>query len=218
MTKSEHNRIQPTASIIRHSIFSPIENYCGTRYAAKLLGLSVGTIQKLVEKNELYGWKTEGGHRRISITSIEEYQRKFEIITNPTKPTDQRLRVLLVEDDAVTRKMLESYCNNAPLPIDCTVMGSGMEALINIASIQPDLLITDLDMPGVDGFELLRLLRQNSQFDQMAVLVLTALTKAEIRDRGELPQGSIYLPKPAKASWFNGFFEGITLMRSPIIK
>ena len=51
------------------------EDYCGTTYAAKLLGLSVGTIQTLVEKNELQAWKTQGGHRRISMPSIREYQK-----------------------------------------------------------------------------------------------------------------------------------------------
>jgi excisionase family DNA binding protein len=43
------------------------DEYCGTSYAAKLLNLSVGSVQSLVEKNELVAWKTQGGHRRISI-------------------------------------------------------------------------------------------------------------------------------------------------------
>ena len=38
------------------------DEYCGTSYAAKLLNLSVGSIQSLVEKNELRAWKTQGGH------------------------------------------------------------------------------------------------------------------------------------------------------------
>ena len=42
------------------------DEYCGTSYAAKLLNLSVGTVQTLVEKNELEAWKTQSGHRRIS--------------------------------------------------------------------------------------------------------------------------------------------------------
>jgi len=53
-----------------HSTPERPEDYCGTTYAAKLLGLSVGTIQTLVEKAELQAWKTQGGHRRISMQSI----------------------------------------------------------------------------------------------------------------------------------------------------
>ncbi len=128
------------------------EDYCGTTYAAKLLGLSVGTIQTLVEKNELQAWKTQGGHRRISMPSIREYQRKHNMLTITNEPRDNRLRVLLVEDDAVTREMLRGYCNRSSMPVDCTAMSSGLEALIDIASIKPDVLITDLDMPGLYGF------------------------------------------------------------------
>jgi excisionase family DNA binding protein len=182
------------------------EDYCGTTYAAKLLGLSVGTIQTLVEKNELQAWKTQGGHRRISMPSIREFQRKHNMLTVQNTPSDNRLRVLLVEDDAVTREMLRGYCNRSVMPVDCTAMSSGLEALIDISSIKPDVLITDLDMPGVDGFELLRTLRQNSLFNRMTTLVLSALSPEEIESRGGLPEGTIFMAKPINMDWFNGFF------------
>jgi excisionase family DNA binding protein len=182
------------------------EDYCGTTYAAKLLGLSVGTIQTLVEKNELQAWKTQGGHRRISMPSIREYQLKHNMLTIQPAQRDHRLRVLLVEDDAVTREMLRGYCNRSTMPVDCTAMSSGIEALIDIASIKPDVLITDLNMPGVDGFELLRTLRQNPNFNRMTTLVLSALTYEEIESRGGLPEGCIFMAKPINMDWFNGFF------------
>lgn len=188
------------------------ENYCGTSYAAKFLGLSVGTIQALVEKNELIAWRTEGGHRRILMQSIFDFQKKHEIaIKNYNTPIDSRLRILLVEDDDVTREIVRSICESAAIPIDCTTMSSGMEALIDITSIQPHVLITDLNMPGIDGFELLRILRLNPQFENMTIIALSALTSDEIQARGGLPEGSIHIPKPPKADWFNGFFAGAML-------
>ena len=42
--------------------------FCGTTEAARILGLSVGTVQSLVERQELMAWKTRGGHRRIAMT------------------------------------------------------------------------------------------------------------------------------------------------------
>jgi excisionase family DNA binding protein len=186
-----------------------LEDYCGTTYAAKLLGLSVGTIQTLVEKNELQAWKTQGGHRRISMPSIREYQRKHNMLTAPADARDNRLRVLLVEDDPVTREMLRDFCNRCAMPVDCTAMSSGLEALIDIASIQPDVLIADLNMPGVDGFELLRTLRNNPQFNKMTSLVVSALSPEEIESRGGLPEGTIFMAKPVNMHWFNGFFAAM---------
>lgn len=185
------------------------EDYCGTTFAAKLLGLSVGTIQTLVEKNELQAWKTQGGHRRISMPSIREYQRKHNMLMTPIDSREGRLKVLLVEDDAVTRDMLRDFCNRCEMPVDCTAMASGLEALIDIATIQPDVLIADLNMPGVDGFELLRTLRQMPQFHRMTSLVISALTPDEIAARGGLPEGTIFMAKPINMQWFNGFFTAL---------
>ena len=185
------------------------EDYCGTSYAAKLLGLSVGTIQNLVEKNELQAWKTQGGHRRISMQSIREYQRRHNIMTSNTDTVSRHLKVLLVEDDPVTREMLRTICNNCEVPIDCTAMSSGLEALIDISSIMPDVLIADLNMPGVDGFQLLKTLRHNPMFSRMTTLVISALTADEIEQRGPLPEGVIFISKPVNPQWLTGFFAAL---------
>ncbi len=192
-----------------------LEDYCGTTYAAKLLGLSVGTIQSLVEKNELQAWKTQGGHRRISMPSIRDYQRRHNMLVTPAETRDHRIRVLLVEDDPVTREMIRDFCNRCEMPVDCTAMSSGLEALIDIASIRPDVLISDLNMPGVDGFQLLRTLRGNPMFSKMTSLVISALPQSEIDARGGLPEGSIFMAKPVNMHWLKGFFAALMASRQP---
>lgn len=52
------------------------KDYCGTSQAAKILGVSVGTVQSMVEQEILIAWKTMGGHRRISLDSIKEFKQK----------------------------------------------------------------------------------------------------------------------------------------------
>ncbi|WP_228778532.1 MULTISPECIES: helix-turn-helix domain-containing protein [unclassified Polaromonas] len=133
------------------------EDYCGTSYAAKLLGLSVATVQSLVEKGEIEAWKTLGGHRRIALKSINAYLAKNSPQLNrvDTDPK-HRLRVLMVEDDEATRELYRCQFEDWDLPVDCTWMPSALEAMMDIASMRPDLLITDLSMPGVDGIEMLK--------------------------------------------------------------
>lgn len=192
---------------------TPQENYCGTTYAARLLGLSVGTIQTLVEKNELQAWKTQGGHRRISLPSILEYQRRQNMPLMTAEKAHQRLKVLAVDDDPLAREMLKDFAARSDLPLDCTIMASGLEALIDIASLHPDVLLVDLNMPGVDGFELLRTLRNNHQFSQMSCLAVSALTQQEIDTRGGLPEGVIFMPKPLSMHWLNGFLAAVMATR-----
>jgi CheY-like chemotaxis protein len=145
--------------------------------------------------------------------SIREYQRKHNMPVTAADLHRERLRVLVVDDDPVAREMLRDFTTRVEMPVDCTLMASGLEALIDIASIQPDVLIADLHMPGVDGFELLRTLRGNSLFSQMSCLAVSALTPAEIEARGGLPEGVIFMPKPLSMHWLNGFFAAITASR-----
>ena len=88
-------------------------------------------------------------------------------------------------------------------------MSSGLEALIDMSSIQPDVLIADLNMPGVDGFELLRTIRHTPQFNRMTCLVVSALSQEDIAARGGLPEGTVFMAKPINMQWFNGFVTAL---------
>ena len=182
------------------------DDYCGTSYAARLLGLSVATVQSLVEKGEIDAWKTLGGHRRIALKSIYAYLAKAGLPSAKTAADlGSRLRVLVVEDDA---DLLELYrCNfeNWDLPVDCTLMTSALEALMDIASMQPNLLITDLSMPGLDGIEMLKALHRNQNLTDLHIIVISGLEPAAIEARGGLPLNTRQLKKPVNFDWLEGY-------------
>ena len=192
------------------SIDLSAEDYCGTSYAAKLLSLSVATVQSLVEKGEIEAWKTLGGHRRIALKSIHAYLAK----TGPHHPkpdtdSSSRLRVLLVEDDEHTRELYRSHFDEWDLPVDCTWMSSALEALMDIASMRPDLLITDLSMPGVDGLEMLKVLKRNHHLADMQILVISGLATEVIAARGGLPLHARWMQKPVNFDWLQGYVTAL---------
>ncbi|WP_457282824.1 response regulator [Polaromonas sp. P5_D5] len=186
------------------------EDYCGTSYAAKLLGLSVATVQSLVEKGEIEAWKTLGGHRRIALQSINAYLAKNspQLSRVDTDPKS-RLRVLMVEDDEDTRELYRCQFEDWDLPVDCTWMPSALEAMMDIASMRPDLLITDLSMPGVDGIEMLKALKRNVQLADMQIVVISGLPPDAIEARGGLPQHAHLLKKPVNFEWLHGYLTAL---------
>jgi excisionase family DNA binding protein len=191
------------------------EDYCGTSYAAKLLGLSVATVQALVEKGEIEAWKTLGGHRRIALHSISAYLAKNSPqLSRPEPNSKARLRVLLVEDDAEARELYRCQFEAWDLPVDCTWMPSALEALMDIASMRPDLLITDLSMPGVDGMEMLKALNRNSQLTEMQILVITGLPRESIEARGGLPKHAHLLAKPTNFAWLEGYMTALAAVNA----
>ena len=189
------------------------DSYCGTSYAAKLLGMSVGTVQGLVEKNELKAWKTQGGHRRISLQSIHDYQRQHNIASASTTRIEERLRVMVVEDDESSRLMLQTNFDQWSIPLDVVVYDSAVEALLDMFSLQPDVLLTDLRMPHVDGFQFLHKLSQHALFQKLVVVVLTGMTDEDISQAGGLPEGVHVLHKPIDLDWLKGFFDAMVSMR-----
>ena len=178
-----------------HPSKEPYDGYCGTSYAAKMLGISVGTVQGLVEKNDLKAWKTQGGHRRISLQSIQDYQRRHNLMPASMMQDEDRLRVLVVEDDENTRLMLQANFDQWGLALDVVMYASAMEAMLDMPSLQPQVLLTDLKMPNMDGFEFLKILSAHNLFSKLAVVESTS-------NRG--PDASHFTcAASAKASSFN---------------
>ncbi len=186
------------------------DDYCGTTYAAKLLGLSVATVQSLVEKGEIEAWKTLGGHRRLSLRGINAYLQKNSPQLTPADPDPRsRLSVLVVEDDEDARELYKAQFDEWDMAVDCSFMPSALEALMDIATMRPNLLITDLNMPGVDGMEMLRALKRNQQLASMQILVISGLPKEAVAERGGLPPNSHYLEKPINFDWLHGYVTAL---------
>ena len=203
------NKLKSFEEAITAADFSS-HDFCGTSYAAKLLGLSVATVQSLVEKGEIEAWKTLGGHRRIALRSITAYQEKNskKIVRAQSSP-DSRLRVMVVEDDEDTRELYRCNFEQWHLPIDCTWMPSAIEAMMDIASMRPDLLITDLSMPGVDGLEMLKALKRNAHLADMHIIVVSGMPTEAIQARGGLPLYAHLQTKPVNFDWLQGFMTAL---------
>jgi DNA-binding response OmpR family regulator len=120
-----------------------------------------------------------------------------------------RLRVLLVEDDELLRELFQLEFESWDLPVDCTWMSSAMEALMDVASMRPDLLITDLVMPGVDGFELIKALKRNVELEDMHVIVVTGMQQDAFDSRGGLPEDASILQKPVDFGWLRGYMNAM---------
>ena len=188
---------------------SPGEKYCGTSFAATLLGLSVGSIQKLVEAKKLTAWKTEGGHRRILIKSIVEYQKTNNLRDFSENIESFEHQVIIVEDDENTVRMLESYFERWKFPLDLIIYSSAMNALLDWHLMKPLVLLTDLKMSNISGFDFIKTIRSNKKNQSIPIVAVTGLSDQEIKSNGGLPDDIFILKKPIDMVWFKGFLQGI---------
>jgi excisionase family DNA binding protein len=192
----------------------PVSEFCGTSFAAKKLGLSVGTVQSLVEKNELKAWKTDGGHRRISMQSIAEYQKRFGQFDGAARDLYAPLKVLVVDASSETHDLIQSMFPGTGLSIESVWITSALKALINLNTIQPDILIADLSMPNVDGYELLGSVRASHLASALALVGLTLEPPSTLKVREDLPAHTALVQKPVHVQWLHGYFASQFAMRS----
>lgn len=186
-------------------------DYCGTSYAAKLLGVSVATVQSMVERGEIEAWKTLGGHRRLSLKAINNYLSKGSPPPVVAARPDPRLRlnIMVVEDEEAIRELYQAHFDEWDMATDCTYIPSAMDALMDITTMRPDLLITDLNMPGVDGIEMLHVIKRSPHLVSMQVLVISGLPEEAIQARGGLPGDAHFHRKPINFDWLRGYVTAL---------
>lgn len=191
-----------------------LPEFYSTREAAEKLGLSLGTIQKMVETGVLSAWKTAGGHRRVIASSVTTYMTTRE--SNIRTVRNQQLSILVVEGDAELQKLYGLNVTEWDLNINLKVVGDGLTALLHIAKYHPDLVILDLSMHGVDGFEMIHILNNDASFDEMDIVVVTGMHKDEIAARGGLPKGMTVLTKPLSFSMLEGYVKAKEAARAKL--
>ncbi len=105
-----------------------------------------------------------------------------------------RKKILVVDDDSVTRKFLAFLLKTEGFEI--IPAQDGMEGLEKLAEQNFDLVITDLNMPRMDGVEFIRNIRENSETSDLSVILLTTEADDETRKIGLQAGASEYMTKP----------------------
>lgn len=161
-----------------------------TLEVARLLGMSVRSVQLMVDRGELEAWKTSGGHRRIARASVDRWRSSRDLV-NPLPPVVGRrgsrppgglpLRpVMLLIDDSIHFQKLVSLLVRQRFPnVDLHVADDGIAGLAMYGQLKPQVLIVDILLPGIDGATLITSLRSHPQFASSQLAVVTSLDEVQ---------------------------------------
>ena len=195
-------------------ISAAAEPYLGTKEAAAMLGVSVSTIQKMVEAGTLRAWKTQGGHRRVAERDVLEM--KSTGLASPSRASHRGpLAVLIVEDNPVQLKAYGKAVADWGPRVAVSYAGDGAAALLAIAQRRPELVITDLAMEPFDGFHLIRTVRGSIELQDTRILVVTGLSDDEIAAGGGLDDVTLCYRKPLSFQRLHGYIDALVHRRGP---
>lgn len=107
--------------------------------------------------------------------------------------------ILVVDDSATTRSLVASYLSDWE-GVEVLEAASGFEALRILPARRVDLIVTDINMPDINGLELISFVRATPNYRRIPVVIITTENSAEDRKRGLDLGASDYLVKPFQAA------------------
>lgn len=149
--------------------------------AAAWLNVSYGTIKQWIYQHKIKSFTTPGGHHRIPLSEVEriksdqESQVEFQVSDeNEELSSNEKAKyiLLLVEDTSDSQGFIGYYLTKEGYNVE--VAGNGEEALQTISKHIPDLILTDIAMPKMDGLELIKRVRSTPALKGTPILVISA--------------------------------------------
>ncbi|MEM9364733.1 MAG: response regulator [Planctomycetota bacterium] len=103
-------------------------------------------------------------------------------------------RILIADDNAANRELLEAYLIDVPCELEVSV--DGQDTLDKVASFQPDLVLLDVMMPKLSGFEVCKQIKEDPSTQNVMVLMVTALSELGDIERAVEAGTDEFLSKP----------------------
>jgi len=105
-------------------------------------------------------------------------------------------RILIVDDSSTVRNVHRYILQSAGYEVEDAA--NGFEALELLYSDSFDLVITDINMPRMDGYTLIRKIRQDDAFKDIPIMIISTESEAEDKRKGFSAGANVYVIKPAK--------------------
>jgi excisionase family DNA binding protein len=131
-----------------------------THEVSRLLHVNPRSVINWIEQSLLPSYRTPGGHRRIRRDDLLAFLRKHQIPT-PESLVEGKFNVLIVDDELEIVELVKTYLLRQG-SYDVASASDGISALIEVGRTKPDLLILDIMIPGVDGIEVCRRIKNDT--------------------------------------------------------
>ncbi len=133
--------------------------------------VSPQAVRVWAKKGELQSVSTPGGHRRFARHEVERFAREKDLTIQ--LPTDDALRILIVDDDVAMADYLSEFLRSVDASVTTMIANDGYAAGELVQVFQPHVVLLDLIMPGLDGFDVCVRIRNNPATKATRVITMT---------------------------------------------
>jgi excisionase family DNA binding protein len=147
--------------------------------ASKYCKVSPKTIINWIESGHIKAYKTVGGHRRITKADLEDFMRKQGIPIPEEEVAEERKRILVVDDDPIIVETIVQSLEEDEHDYEVVSAADGFEAGIQVNHFKPHLLILDIMMPDIKGYEVCKKIKSDEETKDTKIIVLSAYLDEE---------------------------------------
>ena len=164
-----------------------------THQVAKECNVHHTTVINWVNEDKLKAYTTPGGHRRVSEEDLIKFMKKYQIPI-PDSLAGKSKIILVVDDDIECLDELKSALKQTDYELDFA--SNGFEAGRKIYTNRPSLILLDFKMPGLNGFEVCRILQMYEDTKRIPVFAVTVLSSQDDIKKIKSCGVKEYIPKP----------------------
>ena len=147
--------------------------------ASKYCNVSPKTIINWIESGHITAYKTVGGHRRIKQSDLVAFMTKQGIPIPEDMSVEGRTRILVVDDDPIIVETIVQSLEEDEHDYEVISASDGFEAGIQVNHFKPHLLILDIMMPDIKGYEVCKKIKGDEETKDIKIIVLSAYLDEE---------------------------------------
>jgi len=147
--------------------------------ASKQCNVSPKTIINWIESGHITAYKTVGGHRRIKQADLLAFMTKQGIPIPQDTSVEERIRILVVDDDPIIVETIVQSLEEDEHDYEVISASDGFEAGIQVSHFKPHLLILDIMMPDIKGYEVCKKIKSDEETKDIKIIVLSAYLDEE---------------------------------------
>lgn len=166
-----------------------------TSAVARMLGVALQSVSNWIDAGQLRAGRTPGGHRRIEPEDLMEFLRQ-QGLAIPAELQPSPPKVLVVDDEEAVASWVAAEILAERPDIEVLVANDGFSAGEIVGFERPDVVILDLRMPGMDGFEVCRRIKDREDTRKTSVIAMTAYPSPKAERRILECGAEVYLTKP----------------------
>ena len=167
---------------------------------SQICGVNPTTVQNWVKSKQLKAFQTPGRHRRVQREDLIEFLKEFDMPLPPELEAEDAQKIpptiLIVDDDEDVRNVIADALQSVDDGIHILKARNGVDALLTIGQTKPDMIILDVIMPNMNGFDVCKRLKANDNIRNVKIVGISGDHSPDVRERILAAGADMFFTKP----------------------